>query len=176
VHAILVCFTLSTAWLCHMSLHSDSPCCLKAFELRVRPALDSPTAAVDRLKMNIYTAVRSPLHFARCLGFKPHKILLLASVAHYFDGTIHQLQQCECGICCSVRDGVCPAPSPAARAGSRMQRQQQRAQQPPQHSKSSSNESTLYTSSFAVTRLLSEQVLVAETHGRMNKHFRVRDV
>jgi cytochrome c heme-lyase len=27
-----------------------------AFELRVRPALDSPTAAVDRLKMNIYTA------------------------------------------------------------------------------------------------------------------------
>ncbi len=33
--------------------------CAQAFELRVRPALDSPTAALDRLKMNIYIAVRA---------------------------------------------------------------------------------------------------------------------
>jgi hypothetical protein len=32
----------------------------------VRPALDTPTAAVDRLKMNIYIAVRSLLHRTAC--------------------------------------------------------------------------------------------------------------
>lgn len=29
--------------------------CMQAFTLRVRPALDTPTAALDRVKMNIYT-------------------------------------------------------------------------------------------------------------------------
>jgi hypothetical protein len=47
---------------CHLQPEHHVCCRLKAFELRVRPALDSPTAAVDRLKMNIYTAVRSMLH------------------------------------------------------------------------------------------------------------------
>ena len=28
---------------------------MQAFTLRVRPALDTPTAALDRVKMNIYT-------------------------------------------------------------------------------------------------------------------------
>ncbi len=34
----------------------------QAFELTVRPALDSPSAALDRAKMNIYIAVRPSLH------------------------------------------------------------------------------------------------------------------
>ena len=29
--------------------------CLQAFTLRVRPAVDTSTAALDRVKMNIYT-------------------------------------------------------------------------------------------------------------------------
>ena len=48
---------------CHLQSELVGCCGLKAFELRVRPALDSPTAAIDRLKMNIYTAVRSLLHW-----------------------------------------------------------------------------------------------------------------
>ena len=31
---------------------------VQAFEVTVRPALDSPTAVLDRLKMGIYTTVR----------------------------------------------------------------------------------------------------------------------
>ena len=35
--------------------HDSLTLMLQAFEVTVRPALDSPSAALDRLKMNIYT-------------------------------------------------------------------------------------------------------------------------